>query len=65
MEYDVSKEKGSNRYYVHAFGNPKAQIPGTYATKEKAMRLAAQMNGMTCKEFTRARRAILGTEQSR
>lgn len=56
MEYTVSKEKGSSRYYVHRVGDPKNPIPGTYAPKKRALHTAADMNGMDFKEYMKARK---------
>ena len=45
MEYTVSKEKGSSRYYVHRAGDPKNPIPGTFSPKKRALHTAAQCGG--------------------
>lgn len=56
MEFTISKEKGSSRYYVHPVGEPNKPIPGTYAPKKRAMKTAAQMNGMDYREYLKARK---------
>lgn len=49
MEYRVSKEKGSSRYYIHKV-NDKTPIKG-YGDKKRMYRLAAKMNGIDLKTF--------------
>jgi hypothetical protein len=55
MEYTISKEKGSSRYYVHLEGD-KTPIPGTYGTKKQALHKAAFFNGMGYKEYMKVRK---------
>ena len=56
LKYTISKEKGSNRYYVHAV-NEKAPIPGTTGmNKKQALHKAAELNGIDYKDYMRVRR---------
>jgi hypothetical protein len=55
MEYTISKEKGSNRYYVHRIGD-KTPILYTYGTKKQALHKAAYLNGVSYKEYLKLRK---------
>lgn len=56
LEYTVSKEKGSSRYYAHQVGEPGKPIPGTYGTNKKALHAAAQLQGLDYKDYMRLHR---------
>jgi len=56
MIFDASKQKGSSRYYIHPVGMADKPLPGTYGEKNRVLHDAAERNGMTYKEFMRARK---------
>lgn len=56
MEYTISKEKGSSRYYIHRV-NEKTPVPGTTGlSKKQALHRAASLNGMEYKDYMKARK---------
>lgn len=56
LEYTVSKEKGSSRYYVCRVGEEKTPLTRRYTTKKKALHKAAEMQGIEYKNYMRIRR---------
>lgn len=56
MIFDASKQKGSSRYYIHPVGMADKPLPGSYGEKSRVLHNAAEKNGMTYKEFMRARK---------
>lgn len=56
LEYTVSKEKGSNQYYVCRVGEEKIPLTRRYTTKKKALHKAAEMQGLEYKQYMRIRR---------
>lgn len=56
LEYVVTKEWGSNRYYVHRVGEPYKAVPGSYGAKKRALRLAAKLQGLEYKAYMQLRR---------
>lgn len=55
IAYDVSKQKGSNRYYAHRTETPK--IPaGPLLDKKGALHYAAVLCGMSYKDYMDMRR---------
>ena len=57
MVYEVAKEKGSSRYYVHSGDNK--PISGTFKKNKKdALHTAAEYSGMEYKEYLKARKAL-------
>lgn len=56
MEYTVTKEKGSNRYYVCRVGEGKIPLTPRFTTKKKALHKAAQMEGVEYKRYMQIRR---------
>ena len=56
MIFDASKAKGSSRYYIHPVGMADKPLPGSYGEKNRVLHNAAERNGMTYKEFMRARK---------
>lgn len=55
LRYSIAKEKGSSNYYVFAIGD-KTPIAGTRSNKRKALRKAAELNGLDYKDYMRVRR---------
>ncbi len=55
LKYSIAKEKGSSNYYVYAIGD-KTPIAGTRSNKRKALRKAAELNGLDYKDYMRVRR---------
>lgn len=55
LKYSIAKEKGSSSYYVYAIGD-KTPIAGTRSNKRKALRKAAELNGLDYKDYMRVRR---------
>ena len=53
--YDITKERGANIYYVTYKGE---RVSAPFKDKKAAARLAAKMNGMTMKEFMKARKHV-------
>lgn len=51
LEYTVSKEKGSNQYYVCRVGEEKTPLSKRYTDKKKALKAAAGFGGMAYKEY--------------
>ena len=51
--FDIAKERGTNRYYVCS---GKVRIGPVMKDKKSAARRAAEMNGMSMKEFMKARK---------
>lgn len=51
LEYTVSKEKGSNQYYVCRVGEEKTPLSKRYTDKKKALKAAAGFEGMEYKEY--------------
>ena len=56
LEYTVSKEKGSNRYYVCRVGEENVPLTQRYTTKKKALHKAAEMQGIDYKRYMQIRR---------
>lgn len=55
MVYEVAKEKGSSRYYVHSGDNK--PINGTFKKNKKdALHIAAEYSGMEYKEYMKYRK---------
>ena len=54
-EYDISKQKGSNRWYAHAVGSPNKQ-EGRLTDKKGALHDAAELMGLTYKDYMDWRR---------
>lgn len=55
IDYDVSKQKGSNRYYAHKTETPK--IPaGPLGDKKFALHNAACLCGMSYRDYMAMRR---------
>ena len=50
MEYTVGKEKGSSRYYVCRVGD-NTPLTQNYSEKKKALKAAAELEGLTYKEY--------------
>ena len=50
LEYTVSKEKGSNQYYVCRVGEEKTPLSKPYTDKKKALKAAAGFEDMAYKE---------------
>lgn len=55
MNYRVSKNKGSNCYYVRRVSD-NTPVSGTYGNKKKALRIAARMNGIDLKTYLKWRK---------
>ena len=51
LEYTVSKEKGSNQYYVCRVGEEKTPLSKRYTDKKKALKAAAGFECMDYKEY--------------
>jgi len=51
LEYTVSKEKGSNRYYVCRVGEERIPLSRRFTEKKKALHHAADMEGLDFKEY--------------
>lgn len=56
LEYTVSKEKGSNQYYVCRVGEEKTPLAKRFTEKKKALKAAAGFEGMEYKEYMRVYR---------
>lgn len=56
LEYTVSKEKGSKRWYTHKTGEPGKPVAGSYGTKRNALHIAANYSGLAYKDYMSARR---------
>jgi hypothetical protein len=56
ITYDVSKQKGSNRYYAHKVETPKVPVPGSLGSKKEALHAAAECMGLRYKEYMDLRR---------
>lgn len=56
ITYDVSKQKGSNRYYAHKVETPKVPVPGSLGDKKEALHAAAECMGLSYKEYMDLRR---------
>lgn len=59
ITYDVSKEKGSNRWYAHQVGFPYIPVfseRGTFGTKKNALHIAADCMGLPYKEYMQLRK---------
>lgn len=57
MVYDIVKLKGSSQYGICFTDDPKKQpIDGIHGEKKKIMKICADKNGMTTKEFSKSRR---------
>ena len=56
LEYTVSKEKGSNRYYVCRVGEENIPLTSRFTEKKKALHKAAEMEGLDYKEYMSLRR---------
>ena len=56
LEYTVSKEKGSNRYYVCRVGEENIPLSSRFTAKKKALHKAAEMQGLEYKQYMRIRR---------
>lgn len=55
IAYDVSKQKGSNRYYAHKTGTPKTPA-GLLMDKKAALHYAADLCGMSYRDYMDMRR---------
>ena len=53
MIYDVVKEKGTTRYRVTKNGCPTKEV---YKDKKKALRVAAELEGLSLKDYMRYRK---------
>lgn len=51
LEYTVSKEKGSNQYYVCRVCEEKTPLSKRYTDKKKALKAAAGFEGMAYKKY--------------
>ena len=56
LEYTVTKEKGSNRYYVCRVGEENIPLTSRFTEKKKALHKAAEMEGLDYKEYMSLRR---------
>lgn len=56
MIYDIEKIKGSSKYVV-CHTDTREIIPGFAGDKKKAMKKAAELNGVDTKTFMKERRA--------
>lgn len=59
ITFDVTKEKGSKRYFAFNVGNPNVPVSGakgTYGTKKDALHNAAENMGIPYKEYMKLRR---------
>lgn len=56
LEYTVSKEKGSSRYYVCRVGEEDKPLTQRYTAKKKALHKAAEMQGLEYKLYMKIRR---------
>ena len=56
LEYTVAKEKGSSQYSVCRVGEEKTSLTCHYATKKKALHVAAEMQGVDYKLYMQIRR---------
>lgn len=56
LKYTVSKEEGSNRYYVCRAGEEKTPLSKRYTEKKKALKAAAGFEGMDYKEYIKVHR---------
>lgn len=57
IAYDVSKQKGSNRYYAHKTETPKVPA-GPLGDKKAALHDAADLCGMSYKDYMNMRRKL-------
>ena len=55
IAYDVSKQKGSSRWYPHKVESPKVAA-GPLADKKTALHAAADLMGVSYKEYMDMRR---------
>lgn len=55
LEYTVSKERGSSRYYVHRVGE-RERLSELFDKKKKALHKAAEMQGIEYKLYMKIRR---------
>ncbi len=59
ITYDVAKEKGSKMYFAFNVDNPNVPVAGakgTYGTKKDALHNAAEMMGISYKDYMKLRR---------
>ena len=56
LEYTVSKEKGSNQYYVCRVGKERIPLTPRFTTKKKALHKAAEMQGIAYELYMKIRR---------
>lgn len=59
ITYDVSKAKGSDKWYAHKVGFPYIPVMserGTFGTKKNALHVAADSMGLPYKEYIQLRR---------
>jgi len=56
LQYTVSKERGSSRYYAHRTGEPHLPVPGSFGSKKKALHTAADLQGVLYREYMQIRR---------
>lgn len=53
--YDIVKQRGTSLYYVTHDGE---KISAPFRDKKMAARMAAKLNGMSMKEFMKARKHV-------
>lgn len=57
VKYSISKEKGG-RWYVHESDTPNNPVPGSYGNKKHALKVAADLMGLSLKEYMKIRKAV-------
>ncbi len=55
ITYDVSKQKSSSRWYPHKVESPKVAA-GPLGDKKQALHAAADLMGLSCKDYMDLRR---------
>jgi len=55
-QYEVAKVKGGKNYYCYEVGE-QLPIKGTFGDKKKVMHLAADLNGVSYKEYVKNRKS--------
>jgi len=56
ITYDVSKQKGSSSWYAYHLDGPKVPIAGTFGDKKAALHAAAELCGLSYKDYIAMRR---------
>lgn len=58
ITYDVSKQKGSSRWYAYQLEGPKIPIAGTFGDKKDALHAAAELCGLSYRDYIALRRKV-------